>query len=397
MKKSSKHLPLPSEHDHPESKGASASYFDSSDDSLDYLPTLGPLSTIKEGSPGDLDSDSRKDGEDWFALYNPREPRSLNVDLVFQVNHESIACCVRFSKDGLWLATGCNRIARIFDMRTHTLNCTLIDENISQEKDMYIRSICFSPDGKYLATGAEDWLIRVNSLHYASLTGDLVCWDTDIPSILSSQIWDIARKCIRYTFKGHQDIVYTLDISHDGSFIVSGSGDNTMRIWDMTTRESKVFPIDGPDTERGVASVAISPDARFVAAGSVDKVVRIWDVATGTLVHYLRGHSDSVYSVAFMPDGKGLVSCSIDKTLKYWEFSAALSGPIETGGQLSECMRDFTGHRDYVLSVAISHDGQWIVSGSKDCGVQFWDRHGRTHLMLQGHFNSGTQFSLRVF
>jgi glucose repression regulatory protein TUP1 len=47
--------------------------------------------------------------------------------------------------------------------------------------------------------------------------------------------------------------------------------------------------------------------------------------------------------------------------------------------------------QDYVLSVAVSHDGQWVVSGSKDRGVQFWDSHtATTQCMLQGHKNSGT-------
>jgi len=120
VEKTSKHLPLPSEHDHPGSKGASASYYDSSGDSLDCLPPLGPFSTTKGESPGDLDSfiDSRKDGKDWFALYNPREPRSLNVSLVFQVNHKTGVLCVRFSKDSLWLATGDHGHAAIFDVRT---------------------------------------------------------------------------------------------------------------------------------------------------------------------------------------------------------------------------------------------------------------------------------------
>jgi glucose repression regulatory protein TUP1 len=141
-----------------------------------YLPpeqTPRPSSAVvrtKEEFPGDLDpatvpAEYRKDGEDWFALYNPRVPQSLNVNLVHQFNHESVVCCVRFSKDGMLLATGCNRTAQIFDMRTGTLSCTLNDENVSQEGDLYIRAVCFSPDGKYLATGAEDRVIRVR-LHF---------------------------------------------------------------------------------------------------------------------------------------------------------------------------------------------------------------------------------------
>jgi len=55
----------------------------------------------------------------------------------------------------------------------------------------------------------------------------------------------------------------------------------------------------------------------------------------------------------------------------------------------SSCTMNFMGHKDYVLSVAVSHDGQWVVSGSKDRGVQFWDARSATvQLMLQGHKNS---------
>ena len=53
--------------------------------------------------------------------------------------------------------------------------------------------------------------------------------------------------------------------------------------------------------------------------------------------------------------------------------------------------------KDYVLSVAVSHDGQWVVSGSKDRGVQFWDsRSAIVQFMLQGHKNSGN-FFLRYY
>lgn len=231
-------------------------------------------------------------------------------------------------------------------------------------------------------------------------------------------------------FDGHQQEIYSLDFSLDGRLIVSGSGDKTARIWDMGDGSSKVLTINDPDSlnnDAGVTSVAISPNGQLVAAGSLDTVVRIWDVATAQLVERLRGHRDSVYSVAFTPDGKGLVSGSLDKTLKYWDVSGlsggvkarkegqsngggTVNGPGQPGGLglglgvgslvrkdgekgQGLCTMNFTGHKDYVLSVAVSHDGQWVVSGSKDRGVQFWDaRSAVVQCMLQGHKNSGGWF-----
>ena len=190
---------------------------------------------------------------------------------------------------------------------------------------------------------------------------------------------------------------------------------------------------DTETADSGVTSVAISPDGRLVAAGSLDNTVRIWDVATGQLIERLRGHKDSVYSVAFTPDGDGIVSGSLDKTLKYWDVGKLLANapkrdprtgllPVDRPGSSSvvkkegdkasaACTMNFLGHKvrvasvsrvqlmtlsmiqDYVLSVAVSHDGQWVVSGSKDRGVQFWDsRSAIVQFMLQGHKNSGIRF-----
>jgi general transcriptional corepressor TUP1 len=75
--------------------------------------------------------------------------------------HESVVCCVRFSIDGRYVATGCNRSAQIFDVGTGQQVSILQDDTVDKDGDLYIRSVCFSPDGKLLATGAEDKLIRV--------------------------------------------------------------------------------------------------------------------------------------------------------------------------------------------------------------------------------------------
>ncbi|KAJ7109645.1 chromatin associated protein [Mycena crocata] len=378
-------------------------------------------------------------GTEWFAVWNPalKHKRIADVNLLHTLLHESVVCCVRFSKDGRFLATGCNRTAQVYDARTGAKVCSLIDPAVPKGGDLYIRSVCFSPDGGLLATGAEDTMVR---------------------------IWDIAKKRIISILSGHQQEIYALDFSADGRFVVSGSGDKTVRIWDMrgitpavtapqpcppcqVLTITDVAPPTSPAIHRtspaptpdgGITSVAISPSGARVAAGSLDALVRVWDVRTGSLVRRLRGHGDSVYSVAFMPEtgagarGLGLVSGGLDRTVRGWDLglvtapapSPVLQGwkdpaagpmlqgwkegatpsgsatiPVSGSGNVlkgwkesdddGRCTLTFTGHKDYVLSVAVSHDGEWVVSGSKDRGVQFWDaKTGIVQCMLQGHKNS---------
>ncbi|KAF8131852.1 WD40-repeat-containing domain protein, partial [Boletus edulis] len=342
------------------------------------LSSLAPVNNTSGGGqfPGDLGLGNilplaglTKRGNDWFATFNPKVKRVLDVALVHTLKHDSVVCCVRFSVNGRFLATGCNFTAQIYDIKTGAKTCVLFHGEITRTGDMYIRSVCFSPDGKYLATGADDKQIR---------------------------IWDIAKKRIRHVLDGHRAVIYSLGFSPDGRFVVSGSGDETVRVWDMVDSSSKAFTLNDPDPLGDIgqlASVAISPNGQLVGAGSTDAVIRIWDVVTGSLVGRLSGHGDSVYSVAFTRDGKGLLSGSVDKTLKYWNLTYGAKDAANGPGkqelkEASQCTMDFTGHRDYVMSVAVSHDGRWVVSGSKDHGVWFWDSHTATmECVLQGHKN----------
>lgn len=118
--------------------------------------------SLGELDPDRLPSHLKREGSDWFAVFNPRVQRVLDVDLVHTLNHSSVVCCVRFSLDGRFVATGCNRSAQIFDVETGQCVAVLQDTSLPEDGDLYIRSVCFSPDGKYLATGAEDKVIRVS-------------------------------------------------------------------------------------------------------------------------------------------------------------------------------------------------------------------------------------------
>ncbi|KAH1322785.1 hypothetical protein EMGR_000402 [Emarellia grisea] len=121
-----------------------------------------------------------------------------------------------------------------------------------------------------------------------------------------------------------------------------------------------------------VSSVAFSPDGQRIVSGSDDNTIKLWDAQTGSELQSLQGHSDSVHSVAFSPDGQRIVSGSDHNTIKLWD--------AQTGSEL----RSLEGHSDWVHSVAFSPDGQRIVIyGSK---IRLWDAQTGSELQsLQSH------------
>lgn len=131
-----------------------------------------PGNMLANWNPDDLPPSQKREGQDWYAVFNPEVQRVLDVELVHHLVHDSVVCCVRFSRDGKYLATGCNRSAQIFDVTTGHNVATLQDETVDKDGDLYIRSVCFSPDGKFLATGAEDKQIRVRLIAAVEICDD---------------------------------------------------------------------------------------------------------------------------------------------------------------------------------------------------------------------------------
>ncbi|MFB2972733.1 WD40 repeat domain-containing protein, partial [Aerosakkonema sp. BLCC-F183] len=102
----------------------------------------------------------------------------------------------------------------------------------------------------------------------------------------------------------------------DGKYIVSGSADKTVRLWD-----SKGNPIGQPlvGHQESVTSVTVTPDGKYIVSGSADKTVRLWDIKGNPIGEPLVGHESAVTSVAVTPDGKYIVSGSYDKTVRLWQ------------------------------------------------------------------------------
>lgn len=99
-----------------------------------------------------------------------------------------------------------------------------------------------------------------------------------------------------------------------------------------------------------MTSVAVSPDGRYIVSGSKDRTVVVWDLETGTPIYEINGHQAAVNSVAVRPDGKRIVSGSEDQTVEVWS--------LDTGQRLASLALDSS-----IGSVAWHPDGRSILAG----------------------------------
>ncbi|KAJ3127168.1 hypothetical protein HK100_009892 [Physocladia obscura] len=189
-----------------------------------------------------------------------------------------------------------------------------------------------------------------------------------VPAIVPQQLY--WTPCLM-TLEGHVNSVNAVAISTDEQFVVSGSSDKTVKIWDAQTSALQ-NTLEGHTSE--VHAVVFSTDGQHVVSGSSDKTVKIWNAQTGTLHRTLEGHSDWVKAVAISADGQFVVSGSEDMTVKIWN---TLTGSLQ---------ETFTGHNGVVSTVAVSENGQFVVSGSWDLTVKIWDSQtGTLQRTLEGH------------
>jgi WD40 repeat protein len=300
--------------------------------------------------------------------------------------------------------------------------------------DGSVFALAFSADGKLLASGGGDRLVR---------------------------LWDVAsRKEVR-RLEGHQGTVTSVAFAPDGKTLASATGwpltDSSVRVWDVSTGQevrrlpgdylgSVAFAPDGkalavaaglalvrlydPATGRelpqsagrtlGAQCLAWSPDGGLVAAAGGDRV--LLDPATGREVRRLGGAPENTYAAAFAPDGKTLATGGHGERLRLWDVAAAREARVlerpnadgrggtwvtwiafsPDGKLLAEADRDgsvsvwdattgeqrrhFTAHDGPAWSVAFSPDGKTLVTGGTDHTVALWEvASAREVRRLTGH------------
>jgi WD40 repeat protein len=217
-------------------------------------------------------------------------------------------------------------------------------------------SVAFHPEGRHLASGGADRVVRI--------------WDLETGKEVR------ALRCSGPVF----GVVY----SPDGQRIAAGEsgGNGRIKVWDARTG---VLEQELQGHKNSIFGLSFRPDGKRLASASTDQTAKVWDVEKGQLLFTLVGHTDYVRSIAYSPDGKCLATGSSDNSIKFWD--------ADQGG---EALATLQGHTQWVSSVVFSPDGKYLASGSWDRTVRLWDvktRQEAQTIVKTGGLNLSLAFS----
>jgi len=303
------------------------------------------------------------------------------------VGHAFDVNSVAISPDGRWGLSGGKGVPgplRFWELATG--NCVRVLEGHGESPEARAQREALSPMLRKQFGAAADTLSDKAGEYFQTVASVAISrdgrWGLSGSPDQTLRLWELATgECI-CVFRGHTDWVESVAISPDGRWGLSGSKDKTLRLWDLAT--GKCARVFGEATDSvWVGCVAISPDGRYGLSGGRDKALRLWELATGECVRVFKGHEDAVNAVAISPDGRWALSRSREETFRLWE--------LATGA----CVRVFEGLTKPVTAVAISPDGRFGLSGGLDATLRLWELGtGKCVRVLEGHTGAVTSVAM---
>ncbi len=307
--------------------------------------------------------------------------------------HDGRVLSVAFSPDGNRVVSGGeDALVKMWDVTTPEPRFTLEGHLAG------VWAVAFSPDGTQVISGSEDrsinlwdaaWgrLIRPIGSHRAIVRS--VAFNHDGTRIVSAgdentiRLWtaatgtdagaipprptgrDFALKIQQLgaggqveSLRGHEDLVRAVAFSPDGTHVVSGSRDGTVKLWNAVHTDDALTLVGHSAV---ICSLAVSPDGGRIVSAGFNRTPKLWDMETGEELHTLYGHRGVASRVVFSPDGARIVSGDDTGTIRVW--AADTGQPI----------RSFSAHEGGITSLAISRYGASMVSASHDHTIKLWD------------------------
>jgi WD40 repeat protein len=255
-----------------------------------------------------------------------------------------------------------------------------------------IAGVAFAPDGRRIVSKSKDGTTRIWDVE----TGDALRVITDANA--AEQVWlsaeesglilkdpnnhltinlehDIVEvqeggnEARKATLIGHNQRVTTYAFSPDGTKLVTGAEDHTVRVWELVRASAE----DAVEHPGGVTAVAAAQDGARAISGGADGVFRVWDLRAGIETATLEGHRDRINALSITPDGQRAVSASSDATLKVWDLSKGVE------------LLSLSGHNGSVKALAVTADGRHTISAGEDQTLKAWDlASGRERSSVEG-------------
>ena len=297
--------------------------------------------------------------------------------------HYTDVYCGAWTKDGRYLATGSgDATAIIWEIKDHKeyVQHYILDHATQQERNgKDIAILAWNPSGTILATGCYDGTARL--------------WTN--------------RGELKFVLSHHDQPVFTVQFSPDGTMLLTGSADHKIVVWNVETgdirqifqvHKNRALDVDWLNNTifascSGDATIAIcavgqnsprtlltghngevnkiewDPSGKILASCSDDKTVRIWRPFESTNSSILVGHTQHVYTIKWAPnDSKILASGAFDFTVRLWDATNC------------SCLHVFSKHTQPIYTICFSPKGKFFVSGGIDNVMNLWRTSDYAHV-----------------